>query len=249
MTDNIQADLREFTNKTSEKIVQLIGDVPKVPGVDIALDTTVQNALEAAKDTFGLEDAYTIGLWNYCSGPFVDGVYKPSFCSPKTRNFYFNPIEIWHLSDTGVENVLPPNLIKALKIYKKASYWNIVAHIIAIALLSGSFVLGLFAMCSRLVSFFVTIMMVLATLFTVASAVSASIIYSAISGAFETALRPYGISSSLGSRGYALEWIGVAFAIAASFFWSISICCCRSKPSSPAYKRVPTEKPHHHGHA
>jgi len=44
-------------------------------------------------------------------------------------------------------------------------------------------------------------------------------------------LKEYQIKFTLGTRILSVEWIAVAFSLAASLFWTISICCCSGKSS------------------
>jgi hypothetical protein len=68
-------------------------------------------------------------------------------------------------------------------------------------------------------------------LFTVLSALTATILFSTLVGALDTLLKPYQINLTVGTKMLAIEWIAVAFSIAASMFWLVSICCCSGRSS------------------
>jgi SUR7/PalI family len=178
-----------------------------------------------------LSDWYEIYLWNYCSGAASSDV--PTYCSPRVANFYFDPLTIWGLNSSALTQYIPSELNKGLQIYDKVSRWLFVAYTIAFWTTVGSFVLGFFAICSRWGSFVTTIVIGVATLFTILAAVTSTILFSTLTGSFNTALRGYGIHLSVGTKMLALEWIAVAFSLGAAMFWFISICCCSGKSSHP----------------
>jgi hypothetical protein len=68
-----------------------------------------------------------------------------------------------------------------------------------------------------------------ATIFSVVSAVFSTVLYSILVGVLNNYLKPYDIKFELGHRMIALEFIAAAFSVAASLFWTISICCCSGK--------------------
>jgi hypothetical protein len=72
-------------------------------------------------------------------------------------------------------------------------------------------------------------------LFTILAAVTSTVLFSIVVGALNTAFKQYQITSSVGTKVMALDWLAVAFSLAASLFWVISICCCSGK--SPYAKR------------
>jgi hypothetical protein len=73
-------------------------------------------------------------------------------------------------------------------------------------------------------------------LFTILAAVTSTVLFSTIVGAMNTAFKQYQITSTVGTKVMALDWLAVAFSIASSLFWVISICCCSGK--SPYNKRA-----------
>jgi hypothetical protein len=70
-------------------------------------------------------------------------------------------------------------------------------------------------------------------LFTILAALTSTILFSTIVGAMGTALKPYKIKLSVGTKMMALDWIAVVFSIGASMFWLVSICCCSGRSSHP----------------
>jgi SUR7/PalI family len=76
-----------------------------------------------------------------------------------------------------------------------------------------------------------------ATLFTFLAAITSTILFSTLVGALNTALKPYHVKLTLGSKMIALDWIAVVFSIAASMFWLVSICCCSGRSRHPKADR------------
>lgn len=115
------------------------------------------DAITGSAESKTLEDFYKVGLWSYCSGKYEGNVEKYIYCSPSKTNFWFNPVDVWGLKNTSVQNVLGDDLQKGLDTYKKVSGWMNWAFIIATILTAAEFVIGFFAIFSRWGSFVVTI--------------------------------------------------------------------------------------------
>ena len=139
-----QADLTSFT-------VNNTGFDP-VPGIDIDNDVLSQ-ALNQANEAANVKDYYTIYLWNYCSW---DGSDKFSFCSKREPYFAFDPVEVWGLEQTGVQNAFPKQLQDGLKAYKAVSRWMFIAYIIALVATIIELIVGISAIFSRWGSFCTT---------------------------------------------------------------------------------------------
>ncbi|KAF1817087.1 hypothetical protein P152DRAFT_7836 [Eremomyces bilateralis CBS 781.70] len=218
-----KADTRNFTGNPLN-----LDDpnLPSIPGVDI--DDKFLKLLNAAATTNKLEDIYTVGIWSYCSGPApADGkAYKPTFCSKRSSNFAFDPIEVWGLNGTNIQNAFPDKLEDGLKIYRSISRWLFIAHAVAFFVTLAELIVGLFAIFSRWGSCATSIVASAASLFTVAGAITASALYGTLAGTFNTVLRPYGFDASLGKNGLVVEWLAAAFSLAAGILWVISMCCC-----------------------
>lgn len=123
-----------------------------IPGIDIDNDVLHQ-ALNEAKADANVKDYYTIYLWNYCSW---NGSEKYSFCSKREAYFAFDPVEVWGLQKTGVENAFPKQLQDGLKIYKAVSRWMFIAYVIALVATVLELVVGISAIFSRWGSFCTT---------------------------------------------------------------------------------------------
>jgi len=214
-----KANLRNFTADPSLDLI---------PGTDIDNKYLTDGLLQAKKD-LNLKDYYTVALWNYCSGDWKDGKIDYTFCSEKKRYFWFNPVEVWKLNDTGVENLFPKELTNGLKLYKKVAHWMFVTYAIAFFLTLTEVVVGFTAIFSRWGSFATTIIASIATFFTIAYAIIATALYATLAGSFNHVLKPYGIRGTLGHSMYVTIWIGVAFSLAAGLFWLFSVCCCSGR--------------------
>jgi hypothetical protein len=104
-----------------------------------------------------LRDFYTIGLWNYCEGDYKDGKYETTHCNGRKAKFWFNPVEVWGLNGTGVEDEFPDELQKGLDIYRKVSGWMFVAYAVAFFATIAELVVGISAIFSRWGSLFTTL--------------------------------------------------------------------------------------------
>ena len=144
LTKQSQADLTGFT-------VNNTGFDP-IPGIDID-NAALGQALNQAKEAANVKDYYTIYLWNYCSW---DGSEKYSFCSKREPYFAFDPVEVWGLEQTGVQNAFPKQLQDGLKAYKAVSKWMFIAYIVALVATIVELVVGISAIFSRWGSFCTT---------------------------------------------------------------------------------------------
>lgn len=257
----MQADLSNLTSTSDGSVAsQLVHLADQATG---GSDQQFANALEQAEKDLNLHDFYNIGLWNYCSGnKTADGDYQVTYCSPRKAEFWFNPVEVWKLNNTDVENLLPDNLQKGLDTYKSVSKWMFIAYAVAFISTIVELVVGLTAICSRLGSLITSLVsgvrltltntedccadeLQVSLLFTVAASVTATALFTVLTGTFNTALKQYGVHGSMGSRIYVVTWIAVAFSIGSSLFWLLSSCCCSGR--SPYHgdrsgRRVTAEK-------
>ncbi|PLB39101.1 SUR7/PalI family protein [Aspergillus candidus] len=212
-------------------------------GVDQALDKLgkanihvddgdIKTALEQVQKQLGVTvaDFYDIGLWGYCQGNVTkDNKYDTSECSKPKTEFWFNPMEVWNLEQTGLQNALPDGMDKALDVYKKVSKWMSVAYIIAFVATVIELLVGAFAICSRWGSCVTTLISVVAFLFTAAASATSTALFVVILGLFNEKLKPLGIVGSIGKNIYAASWLAVAFSLAAALFWLLSTCCCSGR--------------------
>jgi len=165
-------------------------------------------------------------MWNYCVGTNNSGSDVINSCTHRESAFVFNPFQVWGLNGTIVQDKIPGAINTAMNAYTKGAKFMFIAYVIAFWLTVASVVVGLFAICSRWGSCVTTIVAGAATLFTILSAIASTVIFSTLVGAMNASLREYNVKTTLGTKKLAVEWLAVAFSLAASLFWFISICCC-----------------------
>ena len=151
--NNPQADTSNFTTDP-----QTILDKAKNEGDKFNINNDLLDALTGAASSKELKDFYQVGLWSYCEGEKKDGVEKITYCSSSKTQFWFDPIDVWGLKNTSVQNVLGDDLQKGLNTYKKVAGWMNWAFIIATILTAAEFVVGFFAIFSRWGSLVTTIL-------------------------------------------------------------------------------------------
>jgi len=209
-----------------------IKDIP-LTNIDDKLRTFITQ-LTATNSKDELKDIYQVYLWNYCSGNVDNGTsggVKINYCSPRKAQFWFDPVTVWNLNGTGVDNLFPSALDKGLNVYKKVSTWMFIAYTISFWVTASSIAVGIAAIFSRWGSCMTAIVSSAATLFTFLAAITSTILFSTLTGTFNTVLKPYGIHITFGTKMASLDWIAFAFSLAASLFWLISMCCCSGKSS------------------
>ncbi|MDI1491080.1 MAG: hypothetical protein OHK93_002286 [Ramalina farinacea] len=211
-----------------------IPNLPTIPGVDT---DALLNATEGiAKSALGIGGFYHISLWNYCEGSFVTnntgsngGSDYVTYCSPHTNEFWFNPVDVWKLNNTGVDKFFSKELKSGLDTYKTVAKWMFIAYIVALIATIVEILVGFLALFSRLGSVLTTVVSTVSSLFILAFALTATILYSTLDGTFNTALNKYDIHGSLGKNIYVATWLGVVFSMAAGLFWLFSSCCCSGR--------------------
>lgn len=145
----------------------------------LADSTTLTAALSLAQDQGLLHDRYQIHLWNYCTQDDNDGVSTSRQCTPRSGDFYFNPVEVWGLNattaaaSTATPTVAGNNAVqskiaelqgnaeelenellgesgeKALDAYRKVSRWMFIAYAVSFWTSLATIVLGILAIFSR----------------------------------------------------------------------------------------------------
>ncbi|KAI9832593.1 MAG: hypothetical protein M1826_001543 [Phylliscum demangeonii] len=180
-----------------------------------------------------LRDFYTISLLNYCNGTISNDVGRIDDCSPMRSSFWFDPIAVWGLNQATADAV-PKNVHNILQTYRQAVRWMFIAYVVAFAATALELVLGCLAIFSRWGSFVTTLVAgasinQVSALFILAASGLATGIYATVVATFNTALKPYNISTSLGRGALSVTWLAVAFSWAAFFFWFVSICCCSGR--------------------
>ena len=188
----------------------------------------------AVKTALDIKDFYHVSLWNYCSGDFstnsTGGVHdRVTYCSPRQNQFWFNPVEVWGLNNTGVDQFISDELRNGLDTYKTVAKWMFICYLVALIATVVEILVGFLALFSRLGSLVTTIVSTVSSLFIIAFALTATILYSTLAGIFNTALNKYNIRGSLGRNIYVAIWLGVAFSCAAGLFWLFSSCCCSGR--------------------
>ncbi|RHZ62122.1 uncharacterized protein CDV56_100217 [Aspergillus thermomutatus] len=221
-----RANLQNLT--TSSTVESTVSSALESAGVDVS-SSDLATALNEAQKQLNIKDFYDIGLWGYCDGDVSNGNYKTSNCSKPKAEFYFDPITVWKLNDTGVEDVLPSDLSKALNVYKNVSKWMFIAYIVAFIATVVELVVGVFAICSRWGSCVTSLVSAVSFLFITAASVTSTALFAVLKGTFNEALKDYGIKGYMGKNIYIATWLAVAFSLAASLFWVISSCCCSGR--------------------
>jgi hypothetical protein len=200
--------------------------------------------LQQADAAGDIHDVYTIGLWNYCYGDYVNGGYKITTCTPRKTKFWFNPVEVWNL-DGQDDNLLPKSLKNGLNSYSKAAGWLYIAYVIAFCATVAELVIGISAIFSRWGSLATTICSAVSSFFILAATVSATALYGVLIAAVNTGLKPYNIKAAFGRSMMITTWLATLFSLAAGLFWLFSVCCCSGRsPYShdKKNKRVVVEK-------
>ncbi|KAK4694887.1 hypothetical protein P7C71_g2763, partial [Lecanoromycetidae sp. Uapishka_2] len=181
-----------------------------------------------------IKDFYHVHLWNYCDGDFKSnssgGVSDDvTFCSPHTNEFWFNPVEVWGLNNTGVDQFFSTELRDGLNTYHTVAKWMFIAYLVALISTIVEILVGFLALFSRLGSVATTIVSTVSTFFTIAFALTSTILYATLTGTFNSALEKYNIHGSLGHSIYITIWLAVAFSLASGLFWLFSSCCCSGR--------------------
>lgn len=221
-----RANIQNMTTNSSSKnkVSQALSDA----GVTVS-DGDITAALEQVQKQFDIKDFYNVGLWGYCEGNINDNKFNISDCSKPKAEFWFNPIEVWNLKETGLENGLPSGMRKSLNLYKNVSKWMFIAYIVAFVATVVELVVGIFAICSRWGSCVTTLVSGVAFLFTAAASVTATAMFATVTGAFNENLKNYGMHGSMGKNIYVTTWLAVAFSLGAALFWMLSTCCCSGR--------------------
>jgi hypothetical protein len=206
-----------------------------VSGADANELSVLGGALQAAKQTLGLRDYYTIYLRSSCDWNGNSSPYQT--CTSPAAYYWFNPIKVWGLDRASlpVEEFLPDSFRNGLDAYHAGSKAMFVLYAAALAATSFTILVGFTAIFSRWGSFFTTFFAAAATISYLGASIVATAMFAILKGVLDHELEDeYGVKTTLGSRALATSWIGTAFALGAGFFWFLSVCCCSGR--SPYHK-------------
>lgn len=241
LTSSLQADLQNLTLSSSTE--SSLTSALSAEGIDTSNSSSeLSSLLSQAKNELNLKDFYDVGLFGYCDGNVTNNEFDTTYCSKAKAAFWFDPVDVWGLNGTGVEDILPTDLQKDLKTYKAVAKWMFVAYIVAFASTIVELLVGLTAICGRLGSCITTLVSSVSLLFIVAASVTSTVLYAVVKEAFNKNLKDYGIKGTMGKNIYVTTWLAVAFSLAASLFWMLSSCCCSGKSLHDRNRRVTVEK-------
>ena len=199
-----------------------------------AVSGVINESTGVVKSALGIDDFYHVSLWNYCSGNFSTnssgGVSDHvTYCSPHENEFWFNPVEVWHLNNTVVDHFLDSEIKTGLNTYRTVAKWMFVAYIVALISTIVEIFVGVLALFSRWGSLATTIVSTISSFFVIAFALTSTILYATLTGTFNDALKKYNIHGNLGHSIYVVVWLAVAFSLGAGLFWLFSSCCCSGR--------------------
>ncbi|KAI2783734.1 SUR7/PalI family-domain-containing protein [Daldinia loculata] len=184
----------------------------------------------------GIDKIYQFTLWNYCAIT-SDGAKN---CTKAKFNWAEEDLNTSWVDEFGKQlggaNItIPDEVNDTLSTFKTLIKWTEVVYVIAMIGLALELVVGLFTACSSLVSCLTWVISGIATAFVIAAASMMTALAVIVVGVTKGATSKYGGDASWNTNFLACVWIGVAFALGASFFWLFSICCC--KPENRPYNR------------
>ena len=222
-------------------------------------DALFNQTTDVVTKALGIQDFYHVALWNYCSGNYTKNATggweeDVTYCSDRKKEFWFNPVDVWNLNNTVTDQFFSTALKDGLKAYKTVAKWMYVAYVVAIIATAAEILVGITALFSRVGSLATTIVSTISSIFVIGFALTATILYASLTGAFNTALKDYHIHGSMGKTIYVWAWLAVASSWAAGLFWLFSSCCCsgrsdrikgynQDKHSGTQYQRMPSPMP------
>ncbi|KOS18938.1 hypothetical protein ESCO_000262 [Escovopsis weberi] len=254
----------------ADKVLGLRGGDLHLLGLRDAADLHLRDAADSSSSSppaktsnitaadLGLADLYDVTLWGFCSS---DAHGAARVCSPHQFDWAAKQLSASNLTTAGgVPVQLPKSVRDALAAFRAVTRWAEVVFVAALLALGVQLAVGLFANLSRAVSCLVWLVSLVAAALVCAAAALATTLALIVVGAVDSTAKFYGVRASFDSRMLAVVWIAAAFAIAASLFWVLTVCCCkpehhRSKRSraanraSDAEKLLPTAFPASHRYA
>jgi len=238
------ADFSNFTHTLAEQIPDLasaenvanevIDHLPKIDGVSTNTIKNFASVLESSLKTGNLSDVYVIGLGRYCSGNDTqpwNGKNKPNYklssCGPHQFPFVFDPIQVWGLNNTAIQNFLPNAVKDGLHAYRVAIHVVHILFVVATGLTGLTLLSGLPVIYTPRMS--LKVLSLLSALFAAlcagVAAGGATGVYSVLEGVLKTNLGPFGVRFFLGSGGLAVAWLSAGLNFAAFILWSFALCC------------------------
>jgi len=196
-----------------------------VVDVNHVVDESINNDLLIDLSGADLDDFYTVGLWNYCSGAIIDGKDVVEYCSSFKTLFWLNIKDIW--ADTGkIQEHFPKEVESGFRIYEKVSKWVTAAFFAGTLSIAAQFLIGVFlSFCCTLGICGIGTVAVISTFFVITLSVTVSIFFGALSNIMNKYLDGYGIHCNMGRNIYILLWMAALFSGSAMMFWIFDVCC------------------------
>lgn len=190
--------------------------------------------------SLGLHDFYQVGLWSYCAGYQGEGI---TTCSEPQTLYWFNPVGII-MSEllVGATIALPADIVDTLELARKASAWMFVCFLIGIVLSFVCIFVAPMGFSKKprwshkskrifLRALPVTILTLLALLFTAAGAVIATVMFAIFRNIVGQAAE-LNIHAELGGEMLAFEWTAVGLLLLGFIMQAgtcCGVCCCTGK--------------------
>lgn len=124
------------------------------------------DALRGKADSKELKDFYQVGLFSYCEGETnkETGEEKITYCSARKFKFHFDPLKVWGMNGTALQEALGDKYESGMNVYKKVAGWMNWAFVIVIVLTPIEFIVGFFAIFSRWGSLVTTVISTVSSL-------------------------------------------------------------------------------------
>ncbi|KFY69651.1 hypothetical protein V496_00057 [Pseudogymnoascus sp. VKM F-4515 (FW-2607)] len=181
-------------NTSNFSIHSPLADAPLFSGITSALGAS--KGLNVSASSLGLADSYTVALWSYCADK--NGITSSNTrCSTPTKDFWFDPVQTWHLNNTVFTDGLPTALNNVLNTYHSASKGMITLYLVAVSATAVSTLIGLCALFSLVGSILPLIITSISTIALLAASIMSTVVFGSVAGTFNTALRSYGVDATL----------------------------------------------------
>lgn len=198
-------------------------------------ETSSDSSSNVTVNDLGLDHLYDISLWGYCSTD-KDGERSCKKAKFNWANHILNDtVEQFKTAAALAEQeiALPDAIEEAMNAFAQVTKWTEIAYISAMIALGVELFFGIFASCSRAWGCVTFIVAAVAAVLVCAAASLSTAMSVVVVGTVEATARWYGVRSNFNTTFLAFAWLGAAFALAAGFFWMVTICCCASShPSS-----------------